>query len=237
MNRGRSRPGSRPPSPLPRAGRGGGVGADIADVAPTPPSPSLLRKGGESRSEPPGANLVLLGEFGRAHGLNGEVRLKSFTADPLAIASYNPLIADGGRPVTLKSVRQAPGGVPDLLIARVEGVSTRESAEALNRMRLHLDRDKLPPPDDDEFLLADLIGLAVHDSAGAVLGAVVAVPNYGGGDLLEIRPASGGATALLPFTLAFVPEVDLAGRRVVVNAPGDLFAPATPLPDAPEDGA
>ena len=215
-------------------------GPTLPLLAPTPPSPSLLHKGGESRSEPPGCpDLVLLGEFGRAHGLNGEVRLKSFTADPLAIASYNPLIADGGRSVTLKSVRQAPGGVPDLSDrARSRASPPARAPKRSIGMRLHLDRDKLPPPDDgDEFLLADLIGLAVHNAAGAVLGAVVAVPNYGGGDLLEIGPRRGGATALLPFTLAFVPEVDLAGRRVVVNAPGDLFAPAKPLPDAAEDGA
>jgi 16S rRNA processing protein RimM len=180
---------------------------------------------------PPAESTVILGEFGRAHGLKGEVRLKSFTADPVAIATYGPLRASNGRTLTLKTVRPAPGGAPDLLIAVVEGVTSREAAEALNRVQLHIERDKLPPPDDeDEFLLADLIGLAVEASDGTRLGTVVAVPNYGGGDLLEIVPEAGGASALLPFTKAFVPVVDMAGRRVVIEAPDDLFEPAGPAP-------
>jgi 16S rRNA processing protein RimM len=175
--------------------------------------------------------MVLLGEFGRAHGLRGEVRLKSFTADPGAIAAYGPLTADDGRVLTLSDVRPAPGGAPDLLIARVAGVASREAAEALNRIRLLIDRAKLPPPEEDEFLLADLIGLSVETPDGSPLGTVVAVPNYGGGDLIEIRRSTGGATALLPFTRAFVPEIDLAAGRVVVDPPDDLFAPAKPGPE------
>jgi 16S rRNA processing protein RimM len=175
-------------------------------------------------------DLVLVGEFGRAHGLKGEVRLKSYTGDPLAIAAYGPLTGANGRKFQIKkNIRQAPGGAPDILIAQVEGVTSREAAEALNRVELYLERDKLPPPEDeDEFLLADLIGLAVHDRAGTLIGTVADVPNYGGGDLLDIAPATGGASALLPFTRAFVPEIDLAGKRVVVDAPDDLFETGTP---------
>jgi 16S rRNA processing protein RimM len=168
-----------------------------------------------------------VGEFGRPHGLKGEVRLKSFTGDPRAIATYGPLVAGPGPPVTLASVRPAPGGAPDLLVATVAGVSDRTAAEALNGVQLHLPRDKLPPPvDEDEFLLADLVGLRVESTAGEPVGTVVAVPNYGGGDLLEIAPERGGATALLPFTKAFVPLVDLSARRIVVEVADDLFAPA-----------
>jgi 16S rRNA processing protein RimM len=167
--------------------------------------------------------MVLLGEFGRAHGLRGEVRLKSHTGEPAAIASYGPLVAQDGRRFLLRSVRPAGGGSPDMLIARVEGVATREAAEALNRLRLHAPRDRLPPPEsEDDFLAADLIGLAVENAAGETVGTVVAVPNYGGGDLLEIAPKRG-PTALLPFTRAFVPAVDIAGRRLVVDPPPDLF--------------
>jgi 16S rRNA processing protein RimM len=154
--------------------------------------------------------------------LRGEVRLKSFTAEPAAIATYGPLVADGGRRLVLTGVRPA-GGAPDMLVVRVEGIATREAAKALNRIRLHAPRDRLPPPEEDEFLAADLIGLAVETAAGETLGTVVAVPDYGGGDLLEIAPAGGGRTALLPFTKAFVPAVDLTGRRVVVDPPDDLF--------------
>jgi 16S rRNA processing protein RimM len=182
------------------------------------------------------ADLVLVGEFGRAHGLKGEVRLKSYTADPKAIAGYNPLMADNGRSVSLKSVRPAPGSTPDLLIAQVEGVTTREAAEALNRVRLSLSRDKLPAPEEeDEFLLADLIGLPVQDEAGNRLGTIVDLPNYGGGDLLEIAPAEKGPTAFLPFTKAFVPVVDIAAKRVVIAPPEDFFAPARPEPDTTDE--
>ena len=178
-------------------------------------------------------DLVLVGEFGRAHGLKGEVRLKSHTGDPVAIAAYGPLTTANGQKISLKkNARPAPGGAPDMLIVQVEGVTTREAAEALNRTELYLERDRLPPPDEeDEFLLADLIGLAVQDEAGTVVGTVVDVPNYGGGDLLEIRPAKGGATALLPFTKAFVPVVEIAEKRIVAALPDDFFAPARARPD------
>lgn len=167
---------------------------------------------------------MLLGEVGRAHGLRGEVRLKSFTAEPLAIAAYGPLQTDRGHTLTLTDVRPAAGAAPDILVARIEGVTTREAAEALNRARLFAPRERIRPADDeDEFLHADLIGLAVTDRDGRPLGTVVAVPNYGGGDLLEIAPLAGGPTALLPFTQAFVPVVDIAGGTVAVDAPADLF--------------
>jgi 16S rRNA processing protein RimM len=222
-------------APYPGQGEGGlgpaGASRERGGRATTPPSPGSLRSPpSPSRGEGEG-DLVLLGEFGRAHGLKGEVRLKSFTADPAAIATYGPLVASDGRSVTLTSVRQAPGGAPDLLVAGVAGVATREAAEALNRVRLSVAREKLGPAEEDEFFAADLIGLAAQTPEGEALGTVVAVPDFGGGDLLEIAPARG-SSAFVPFTKAFVPTVDLAARRVVVDAP-DLFAPAgEPPPDA-----
>ncbi len=163
-------------------------------------------------------SLVLLGEFGRAHGLKGEVRLKAFTADPSAIADYNPLFTRDGRRIVLTDVRRAPGGAPDLLIVRVDGVTTREAAEALTRIELFVPRDRLPPPeDDDEFLLTDLIGLPVRNREGETIGHISAIPNYGGGDLLEITPSSSGPAILLPFTKAFVPIIDLKSRQVIVD--------------------
>ena len=164
------------------------------------------------------AKLVLLGEFGRAHGLAGEVRLKSFTEDPLAIARYGALRAEDGRPVVVRSARRAAGDQPDMLVARVEGVGTREAAEALNRTRVFLERERLAPPDEDEFYLVDLVGLAVEEATGPV-GTVVAVPDYGSGELLEIALAGRGRTVLLPFTRAFVPVIDVAGGRVVIAPP------------------
>ena len=183
-------------------------------MAPRPPSSPALQ------------DLVLLGEFGRPHGLRGEVRLKSHTGDPLAIAGYNPLAASDGRSIEILDARPAPGAAPDLLVVRVKGVSDRTGAEALNRLTLSVPRTRLAEPEDeDEFLTADLIGLEVIDTAGQLVGTILAVPNYGGGDLLEIRPALGGPTALLPFTKAFVPSLDLRNRRAVIDPPEDLFAP------------
>ncbi|GMA77048.1 ribosome maturation factor RimM [Methylorubrum aminovorans] len=174
---------------------------------------------------------MLLGEFGRPHGLHGEVRLKSYTGEPLAIAGYGPLRASDGRTLELDDVRPAPGGSSDLLIVRVKGVDDRSGAEALNRVTLAIARERLGDvEDEDEFFLTDLIGLTVEDGTGTVIGTIVAVPNYGGGDLLEIRPAAGGPTALLPFTKAFVPSLDLAGGKVVADPPEDLFAPPGPKP-------
>ena len=193
-----------------------------------PPHPDLLPRGQRG--------LVLLGEFGRAHGLKGEVRLKSFTADPKAIARYGSLQSEDGRSFTLKGVRPAGGGSPDVVIARVDGVTTREVAEALGRIRLYAPRERLRAADrEDEFLLADLIGLEAKDKDGARLGTVIAVPNYGGGDLLEIAPHDGGPTGLLPFTEAFVPAIDIAAGQLVIDPPEGFFdgaaGTAAPLPD------
>ena len=152
------------------------------------------------------------------------MRLKSFTKEPKAIATYAPLQSEDGRRFTLKSVRPAGGGSPDLVIARVEGIATREQAEALNRVRVYAPRERLRGQEGgDEFLLADLIGLTARDGQGVVLGTVVAVPNYGGGDLLEVAPLDGGPTGLLPFTHGFVPGIDLAAGEVVVDPPEGFF--------------
>lgn len=179
----------------------------------------------------PDPNLVLLGEFGRAHGLTGEIRLKSHTGDPLAIGGYGALTGGDGRSYTLETLRPAPGTARDMLIARVAGIQGRTAAEALNRVTLHVARDRLGATEDaDEFFTADLVGLAAVDASGVPVGEIVDVPNYGGGDLLEIRSPLGGATALLPFTKAFVPSLDVAGGRVTVLLPEDFFAPIGPKP-------
>ena len=234
----RERFNQRSTSSLPPVGRGRGGGASFKASergADTPTSISSPQGGG-GLSPSQRDNLVLVGEFGRAHGLKGEVRLKSHTGDPQAIAEYRPLIASNGKTFSLKNVRTAPGGAADLLIAVVDGVTTREASEALNRVQLYVAREKLPPPDeDDEFLLADLIGLAVQNEAGEIIGTVVDVPNYGGGDLLEIAPAQKGPTAFLPFTKAFVPTVDIAGKRIVAVPPDDLFEQAKPAPDSEDE--
>lgn len=169
---------------------------------------------------------ILVGEFGRAHGVRGEVRLKSHTGDPAAIIGYNPLEAEDGARVVLAGLRPV-SGTHDMFVVRVEGISTREAAEALTRVRLYVPRDRLQVDlDEDEFLQADMIGARVEDAAGAVIGRLVAFHDFGGGDVIEIAPALGlgrRSSALLPFTRAFVPVVDVAGGRIVVAA-ADIFS-------------
>lgn len=166
-----------------------------------------------------GLDRVCVGAIAGAFGVHGEVRLKSFCADPAAIARYAPLHSeDGGTRFTLTLGKPIANGFS----ARLGGVTSREQAEALRGLRLYADRDRLPALPDDEFYHADLIGLSVLDTGGAVLGRVSAVLNHGAGDLLEIqRPGKGNA--LMPFTAAIVPTVDLAAGRIITDPPDGLL--------------
>jgi 16S rRNA processing protein RimM len=167
------------------------------------------------------AGRVCVAEIGAPHGVRGEVRLKSFTADPAAVAAYGPLESeDGARRFRVLGARPAR----DALIARLEGIADRDAAEALRGLRLYVSRERLPPPAEDEFYHADLIGLAVVDTAGRPLGTVTAVQNFGAGDLIEVAPAEGGPGVLVPFTKAAVPHVDIAGGRLVADPPEGTFA-------------
>jgi 16S rRNA processing protein RimM len=168
------------------------------------------------------ADRVVVARFGAAHGVRGEVRLKSFTADPLAIRSYRPLTAADGRAFAIKTARPAAGTSPDMLVVALDGITTRNEAEALNGVELFLPRDRLPGTEPDEFYHADLIGLDAVLADGTGLGTIVGVQNFGAGDLLEIAPGVG-RTMLVPFTRAVVPEIDTAGRRVVVDPPPGLL--------------
>jgi len=163
---------------------------------------------------------VCVGAIAGAFGVKGEVRLKSFCADPAAIADYAPLTTeDGGRSFTLRLTRPIEGG----FAARLSGVATREQADALKGARLYADRDRLPALPDDEFYHADLIGLAVLDTGGAALGTVRAVHDHGAGDLIEVAGAGLKTPVLIPFTRAIVPTVDLTARRMIVDPPPGLL--------------
>ncbi len=164
-------------------------------------------------------DLLLLGEIGAAQGLKGEVRLRSYTEEPEAIARYGPLHDEGGRAFEIESVRVTPKA----LIARIKGITTREAAEALNRTKLYLERERLPAREEEEWYHADLIGLAAIDRDGKTIGAVVAVHNFGAGDLIEVKPDGGDTTVLVPFTRETVPEVDVEGGRLVLAPPEGLF--------------
>jgi 16S rRNA processing protein RimM len=163
---------------------------------------------------------ICVGAFAGAFGVHGEVRLKSFCADPEALATYGPLWTEAGdRSFTLEISRPIASG----FAARVSGVRSKEEADALKGTRLFADRDALPSLPDDEYYHADLIGLSVHDTGGRFLGTVAAVYNHGAGDILEISGPGIETPVLLPFTLAAVPTVDLASGRIVADPPEGVF--------------
>ena len=167
------------------------------------------------------SDMICVGRLAGAFGVRGEVRLKSFCAEPETIVDYAPLVtADGREFRQIVLTGQGSGAYT----ARVDGITTKEEADALKGTDLFAPRDRLPALPDDEYYHADLIGLAVHDTGGALLGTVRAVLNHGAGDLLEILPPGGSETVLLPFTLAAVPTVDLAAGRIVADPPEGLFA-------------
>ncbi|MDO6728636.1 ribosome maturation factor RimM [Marinovum sp. 2_MG-2023] len=169
--------------------------------------------------------LVCVGAIAGAFGVHGEVRIKSFTAEPLAIADYGPLFTeDGGRSFDLVLDRAVKNG----FAARLSGVLTKEAADDLRGVQLFAPRDRLPDLPDDEFYHADLIGMTVQDTGGAVLGTVKAVHNHGADDLLEIHGPGLKTTVLLPFTRAAVPTVDMATGRIVADPPIGLFPDADP---------
>ncbi|MDR3495175.1 MAG: ribosome maturation factor RimM [Ancalomicrobiaceae bacterium] len=166
---------------------------------------------------------ILLGRCGAAHGIRGEVRVKPFTDTADGLVDYGPLqVEDGSRRLTIERMRAAD----TMAIVKFAGVDDRTAAEALNGLGLYVERSAMPAPgEEDTWYHADLIGLAVENRAGAVIGSVLAVPNFGAGDLLEIQPPTG-TSVYLPFTADFVPEVDIAGGRIVIDPPDDLFKPA-----------
>jgi 16S rRNA processing protein RimM len=159
--------------------------------------------------------LILVGRVAGAFGVKGELKLTAYGDDPQALARYRDLKrADGSPALTLTGGRAQKGA----LIARAEEVTTREDAEGLRGLELYVPRDALPPPDEDEFYLADLIGLAVIAPDGAPLGRIKSVQNFGAGDLLEIAPETG-PTWWLPFTREAAPEVKIAEGVVVAVRP------------------
>ncbi|WP_430465199.1 ribosome maturation factor RimM [Tabrizicola sp.] len=165
------------------------------------------------------AERICVGAITGAFGVAGEVRLKSFCAEPAAIADYGPLFTkDGSRSFVVKLTRPVAGG----LGARITGVKTKEEADALRGTELYVDRARLPSLPDDEFYHSDLIGLQVLDTGGVDQGRVVAVHNHGAGDILEIAGPARKSALMLPFTLAAVPTVDLAAGRVIVDLPEGL---------------
>jgi 16S rRNA processing protein RimM len=161
---------------------------------------------------------ICVARIGAAHGVRGAVKLWTFTEDPFAVKVYGPLSTkDGTRQFEVTHAREAK----DHLVATFKGVTTREEAERLNGIELYVPREKLPAAEEGEYYHADLIGLAAVTTADQPLGRVIAIHNFGAGDIIEIAPPQG-ATMLLPFTDAVVPTVDLAGGRVVIELPEEI---------------
>ena len=161
---------------------------------------------------------ICVARIGAAHGVRGAVKLWTFTEDPFAVEAYGPLSTrDGGRHFEVASAREAK----DHLVVTFKGIATRDEAERLNGLELYVPREKLPATEDGEYYHADLIGLDAVTTADQPLGRVIAVHNFGAGDIIEIAPESG-TTILLPFSNAVVPTVDVAGGRVVIELPQEI---------------
>ena len=168
------------------------------------------------------ADRIRVARIGAAHGIRGEVKLWSFTADPLAVVHYGPLeTADGARRYEIEAARPAK----DHLVARLKGIGDRDAAEKLRNTDLFVPRDRLPPIEEsDTFYHADLVGLSAVDADGVAIGTVSAIHNFGAGDLIEIAPAAGGEPLLIVFSETTVPAIDLKAGRIVVVPPAEIEA-------------
>lgn len=175
---------------------------------------------------------VLMARIGAAHGIRGEIRVKPFGSDPLSFADYGTLVTkDGSRSFEVEKARVQK----TVVITRFKGITDRNQAEELNGVELYVSRSQLPEPEEDEFYYSDLTGLDVLDQDAKSLGKIVAVQDFGAGDLLEVRP-DRGRTFYIPFTKAFVPEIRLGDGLVRVDLPEDYFSEGSAEPSevAPE---
>jgi 16S rRNA processing protein RimM len=157
--------------------------------------------------------LILLGVITGAHGIRGEVKLKSFTSDPSAIAGYGPLQTKSGEPIEIARLKPQR----DHFIAALKGVTDRNRAEALRGTELFITREKLPPTDESELYVADLIGKAVVLLDGRPLGTIASIENYGAGDLLDVGVEGGKGTVLIPLSDSFVTAIEES--KIVVDLP------------------
>lgn len=178
--------------------------------------------------------MVVLARIGAPNGVAGAARVKLFGDDPDSLTAYGPLTrSDGGAPLRVRDLRD--GKSPDMVIARFEGVTSREMVMAMNGVELSLPRSVLPAIDDeDDFYHADLLGLEVRLADGSRFGEIIQVADFGAGDLLDVKPDRGGASVLVPFTKAIVPQVNITEGYVVLDATDDLLDP--PKRNAPKPG-
>ncbi|MCX7384834.1 MAG: ribosome maturation factor RimM [Alphaproteobacteria bacterium] len=159
---------------------------------------------------------ILLGVIGRPHGVRGFLHVHSYTAEPTDLTAYGPLDDGKGRQFRLRWQSEGIARVAEIVAGKPVWAADREAAALLTNTRLYVARELLPSPDEDEFYLVDLVGLAAFDPAGAPIGTIDAVHDYGAGASLEI------GRLIIPFTRASVPEVDIAAGRVVVQPPEEV---------------
>lgn len=171
---------------------------------------------------------VIVGSLAGSFGVQGEVRLKSFCAEPAAIADYTPLYTEEGRVFTQLILT---GQLKNGFSARFDGITTKEDADALRNTPLYAERSAMPDTDDDEYYYSDLIGMAVADTGGAAIGIVKTVVDHGAGDLLEVTLPNSSETVFIPFTQAVVPTVDLKAGRIVADPPLGLLPESKPADD------
>jgi 16S rRNA processing protein RimM len=179
-------------------------------------NPSRRGKPGQTQIRPQDMTKekpVLMAKIGAAHGLKGEVRIKSFTGDPLALGDYGPLFDARGTMFEIAGLRPAK----DMVVARFKSVTSREQAEQFNGTELFIDRSQLPhEKEDDEYYQSDLIGMRLTDENGTIYGAVESIHNYGAGDIIEVR-RDRRHTFMIPFTKAAVTGIDLEGRMITID--------------------
>ncbi len=169
-----------------------------------------------TKSDPTKPNLVLVAQVSAAIGLQGEFKLLSFTDDPFSVLEYSALLNEKGAPaLVLTKAREHKGN----LVVRAEGIPDRTAAEKIMGLKLYIDRADFPEPEDEEYYITDLVGMAVFDVAGTQIGRVLNVENFGAGDLIDIQPLEG-PSFYLAFTLENVPDVDLKARKIVVDLTG-----------------
>jgi 16S rRNA processing protein RimM len=162
---------------------------------------------------------ILMGVIGRPHGVRGLVHVHSYTADPADLANYNPLLDEAGR---CWSVAWRGEGVAEVRDGKGRPLADRTEAERLVNLKFYVERHRLPQPDGDEFYLSDLVGLLAHSEAGAPVGRVTAIHDYGAGTSLEIDRGANAAPLIVPFTQAAVPVIDLAAGQLTVVPPTEI---------------
>lgn len=161
---------------------------------------------------------ILLAQIGAPHGIKGEVRVKPF-GEPEMLDQYGKLETKDGKKFKIKRMRPQK----NMMVVKFEGVNTREEAEALNRVELFIDRAKLPElEEEDEFYIEDLIGMDVLNEADEKIGTVLAIPNFGAGDMIEVKPTNSSSTYFLPFTKQVVPEIDFENGSLKVVPPVEV---------------